>query len=361
MDSFRGYTGIIVNDMIELVGCVSSHNNNEGAGIIMGKIIKFFELETDKETEMTLLVVGVKDKGKAKNGNPFVAVELSDGDKHNSINFFNETIESLNEKGVAEGSILKIKVTHGSSGFYNQSGWNINDDNTITKRDFLRAAPIDPDERFAWLITQVESVETGNGDDSYMSLASLAKKMLEENAEAFKNSSAAVFMHHNFLSGLLYHTVRMVELAQQFCIVYPSLDKELMICATALHDIGKIHSYNTTETGEASITFEGRLLEHAVIGIMMIHDAAKEGNYNEERLKMLEHMIASHHGKKEWDAITTPAFPEAEMLHLIDLADSRMNMFEEAYKGQARGSISSSKVFGLENSVIYKSSSANVD
>ena len=69
----------------------------------------------------------------------------------------------------------------------------------------------------------------------------------------------------------------------------------------------------------------------------MVEEAAKSGIYHAEKLQMLEHMIASHHGKKEWDAITTPAFPEAEMLHLIDMIDSRMNMFEEAYKGQNAG------------------------
>ena len=86
----------------------------------------------------------------------------------------------------------------------------------------------------------------------------------------------------------------------------------------------------------------------------MVEEAAKSGIYHAEKLQMLEHMIASHHGKKEWDAITTPAFPEAEMLHLIDMIDSRMNMFEETYKGQNAGTISQDKVFGLENSYIYK-------
>ena len=52
----------------------------------------------------------------------------------------------------------------------------------------------------------------------------------------------------------------------------------------------------------------------------MVEEAAKSGIYHAEKLQMLEHMIASHHGKKEWDAITTLAFPEAEMLHLIDMS-----------------------------------------
>ena len=52
------------------------------------------------------------------------------------------------------------------------------------------------------------------------------------------------------------------------------------------------------DVGEANVTVEGRLLDHAVVGIMMIHDAAKEAIYNPEKIQMLEHMIASHHGKK---------------------------------------------------------------
>ena len=42
------------------------------------------------------------------------------------------------------------------------------------------------------------------------------------------------------------------------------------------------------------------------------------------------------------------------MLHLIDLSDSRMNMFEEAYKGQEPGTVSEEKVYSLEKSYIYK-------
>ena len=158
----------------------------------------------------------------------------------------------------------------------------------------------------------------------------------------------------NFLSGLLYHTQRMVSMALKACETYPALDKELLVCGTALHDIGKVTCYETQNVGKSEITVTGRLLDHAVVGILMGEEVAKSGIYHAEKLQMLEHMIASHHGKKEWDAITTQAFPEAEMLHLIDMIDSRMNMFEEAYKGQNAGTISQDKVFGLENSYIYK-------
>ncbi|MCR5011608.1 MAG: HD domain-containing protein [Lachnospiraceae bacterium] len=321
----------------------------------MDKIAKFYSMETGVEKEMVLLVMGVRDKGFTKKGEPFVAVDLFDGVKTQPVNFFSETIDSMREKGVISGSILKLNLTHGSAGYYNQSHWELNTDSSITEKDFVHAAPINPDKYFEGLIDRVSSVDSNpEGVGPYKSISSLAVKLLLENKDAFKRSSAAVSMHHNFLSGLLYHTVRMVCLASHFCDVYKGLDKELLVCAAALHDIGKISCYETLDVGEANVTVEGRLLEHSVVGIMMIHDAAKEDVYNPEKIEMLKHMIASHHGKKEWDAITTPAFPEAEMLHIIDLADSRMNMFEEAYKGQEPGTISEEKVYGLENSYIYK-------
>lgn len=101
----------------------------------------------------------------------------------------------------------------------------------------------------------------------------------------------------NFLSGLLYHTQRMVSMALKVCETYPALDKELLVCGTALRDIGKVTCYETQNVGKSEITVTGRLLDHAVVGILMVEEAAKSGIYHAEKLQMLEHMIASHHGK----------------------------------------------------------------
>jgi 3'-5' exoribonuclease len=322
----------------------------------MDKITKIYTLEVGVTKELTLLVMGVTDKI-SRFGDPFAAVELFDGIKKITVSFFNRTASMLETEGVVVDTILKVKLTRDEKGFYNQGDYRLNDDDSITKADFKHMAPINPDDSFAWLMKEVEAADSNpNGVGPYKSLSYLTQELLKKNEEAFKRSSAAVTMHHNFISGLLYHTVRMVSMAEKICKTYTSLDKELLVCGTALHDIGKVSCYETKDFGESEITVEGRLLDHAVVGILMIHDAAKLECYDPERIQMLEHMIASHHGKKEWDAITTPAFPEAEMLHLIDMMDSRMNMFEGAYKGQFPGTISAGKVFGLENSYIYKPS-----
>ena len=274
-----------------------------------------------------------------KSGNPYVAVHLFDGIKEITVNFFDWTQERLAEKGIEKNSIIKIRLTKQENGYFNQNGFGPNDDPDVTEADFKHMAPIDPDEAFDWLLDQVKSLKPGDSAPAspYQSIAELTVGLLKRNADAFKRSSAAITMHHNFLSGLLYHTQRMVSMALKACETYPALDKELLVCGTALHDIGKVTCYETQNVGKSEITVTGRLLDHAVVGILMVEEAAKSGIYHAEKLQMLEHMIASHHGKKEWDAITTPAFPEAEMLHLIDMIDSRMNMFEEAYKGQNAG------------------------
>ena len=320
----------------------------------MDKIKKIYELNENEPKMMTLMVTDLKDKGFTVRGEPYVSVSLFDGVKTISVNFFGKTKQMLIDAGICKEAIVKVELTKNGT-YYNQNGYKPNDDPSITIADFKHIAPINPDEIFDWLLDQVKAVDSNPLDiGPYSSVAHLTLGLLQDHADAFKRSSAAVTMHHNFLSGLLYHTQRMVSLSLSVCDTYTGLDKELLVCATSLHDIGKVTCYETKDVGEPEITVTGRLLDHAVVGILMIEKASENAVYNPEKIQMLEHMLASHHGKKEWGAITTPGFPEAEMLHLIDMIDSRMNMFEEAYKGQEAGTISKDKVYGLENSYIYK-------
>ncbi len=70
----------------------------------------------------------------------------------------------------------------------------------------------------------------------------------------------------------------------------------------------------------------------------------------EERVMLLKHMIASHHGKLEYGAITVPSIPEAMILHELDMIDSRIYQFEQVRKDLEPGSMSD-KIFGLDTRV----------
>ena len=74
-------------------------------------------------------------------------------------------------------------------------------------------------------------------------------------------------MHHNIYGGLAYHTYRMVKAAYALCEVYKLLNRELLVCGTALHDIGKLFELKTSDTGIANYTDMGNLFGHSLIGI----------------------------------------------------------------------------------------------
>ena len=199
-------------------------------------------------------------------------------------------------------------------------------------------------------------------EDDY-SLTALTVRLISKNSKAFSSSSAAKSMHHNLMGGLLYHTYRMVKAAYSVCDIYTTLNRELLVCGTALHDIGKIEELSTSELGAANYTPDGRLFGHALIGIEMIDkmvaeadSAAGRETYNREDVRLLKHLIASHHGTLEWGAITLPAVPEAMVLHNIDMIDSRMYMYEEGLASTKPGSVSDyiNGIAGDGRSTIYR-------
>ena len=90
---------------------------------------------------------------------------------------------------------------------------------------------------------------------------------------------------------------------------------------------------------------------HLLLGVMMIEEVAKEIGTPKEIVEQLEHIIASHHGKYEYGAITLPATKEAEIVHMLDMADSRIYMYEDAYTKVEPGE-TSEYIKGLDKSVI---------
>jgi len=44
----------------------------------------------------------------------------------------------------------------------------------------------------------------------------------------------------------------------------------------------------------------------------------------EELILLVQHMILAHHGQAEFGSPKPPMFPEAEVLHVLDLLDARM-------------------------------------
>ena len=102
----------------------------------------------------------------------------------------------------------------------------------------------------------------------------------------------------------------------------PRLNRDLLICAAIVHDIGKTREFTYGATIEHSE--EGRLLGHVPIGL---RDPARTrgGVLDERRLLALEHCVLCHHGP---DAAPGGRFASVEALALY-----RLNTLDASVKG----------------------------
>lgn len=323
----------------------------------------------------TDVVVAAITQTNTSNGKPMLKVSISDGEESITALIFDSTKKDLNDAGIEDGctAVINLEITD----YKGSKSYKITNINPVKLPDdelkqLIKLPPIDPEKLVKDIIILIKQSSGRSYDlnttdvpsDDY-SLTALSIRLINENIKAFTKSSAAKAMHHNLYGGLAYHTYRMIKTAFAVCDVYTLLNRELLVCGTALHDIGKILEMKTSDTGIANYTDMGNLFGHSLLGIEMIdrevwrmNQAIGGRSYNSEQVAMLKHMLASHHGQPEWGAIRNPSTPEAMMLHELDMIDSRMYMYEDNFKDMTAGT-SSDPIFGIAGdgkNVIYKNS-----
>ncbi len=139
----------------------------------------------------------------------------------------------------------------------------------------------------------------------------------------FKKAPAAKKFHHDYLGGLLEHTLSVCQMAALIAGHYSQLDKCLLLTAAFLHDIGKIREFEYKL--KIDYSDEGRLIGHLVIGAAMVNEKLTElKKFPRELALRLSHMILSHHGEYEFGSPKRPKFLEAFVLHQIDDLDAKM-------------------------------------
>lgn len=178
-------------------------------------------------------------------------------------------------------------------------------------------------------------------------LCALLRGCLDRETELgrrFRLHPAAKRNHHAFLSGLLEHSLSVAHmchrLAEHYAIQGVPLDRDLLVTAALLHDIGKVRELRGVAT--PGYTTEGQLLGHIVLGIQMVAAQARDvPELSEDRLLLLQHLIASHQGKPEWDSPKIPQLLEAMLLHYADDLDAKLNQAARLLGGVPAGEWSS--------------------
>lgn len=310
---------------------------------------KFSKQEMKSEIIRPVLITSISE-AKTKHDDPYVILGISDGESEIQAKKFNDSSESFRKSGYRVDMVVKVKVAketfNGIVSYKVTDVWN--DNCGVAAEDLVKAPPVDIDEMYSKVCELLESTKT---EGEFTPLACLALEIIGDNEARFKTSSASVFMHHNMRGGLLYHTYRMMLAADALCAVYTCLDRELLLCGTALHDIGKIWEYKTSPLGSAEYTKHGVLFGHLYMGASLIKERSQNGDYNKEKIMMLTHMILSHHGLAEWGAVKGPAFAEAYALHYIDNIDAKIYACEDLTASVQEGNISESKSHGMYNNL----------
>jgi 3'-5' exoribonuclease len=130
--------------------------------------------------------------------------------------------------------------------------------------------------------------------------------------------------HHAYLGGLLEHTVAVATLALETCALHPRLNSDLLVSAAILHDVGKTREFQLG--AEIALSEAGALVGHVVLGQQLVAERARKLDaFPEAKLHALSHCILAHHGP---DGLPSRRFRSAEALALY-----RLNAVDAAVKG----------------------------
>lgn len=150
-----------------------------------------------------------------------------------------------------------------------------------------------------------------------------------EVGRAFRLAPAAKHNHHAFLGGLLEHTLSVAGACSALAAHYGAgIDRDLLLTAALLHDVGKVREIGAR--AGFPYTDEGKLLGHILLGLQMVHDAAADvPGLDPVRLLLLQHLIAAHQGRYEWQSPREPMVLEALLLHYADDLDAKLQQVRE--------------------------------
>lgn len=309
----------------------------------MSKGIVYYEV--GEQIELFLLIKTAT-KGIASNGKPFLTLIFQDQSGDIEAKLWD--VSDQDEKNYSPETIVKV-----AGDILNYRGRNqlrirqirpASPTDSVKLADFLETAPLSSEEMMGKVTQYIFEMKNPN-------IQRMTRHLLKKHQEAFLEYPAATKNHHEFVSGLAYHVVSMLDLAKAIAGLYPTLDKDLLYSGIILHDLGKVIELSGPIS--TSYTVEGNLLGHISIMVNEIGKAAEELSIKGEEIVILQHLVLSHHGKAEWGSPKPPLIKEAEILHYIDNLDAKMNMLDRALERIKPGEFTE-RVFALENRSFYK-------
>ena len=220
--------------------------------------------------------------------------------------------------------------------------WNMRLLTTAEKADLL-AGPLNIRERQSTDYSAIESFSASIRDPRLRELSLL---FLREFGERLKRSAGARSYHHARRGGLVEHIAQMMRAGDAVTAVYPDLNRDLLLAGILFHDAGKLwENCFPKESFIMPHDYRAELIGHISMGVELVNrlwQRLKEGpeftswnllspDSDLVRLHLI-HLVASHHGEKQFGSPIEPKTPEAMTLHLIDNLDAKLEMMSSGYQ-----------------------------
>ena len=282
-----------------------------------------------------------KARGTTSQGKPYFACRFRDARRSVTLMVWqdNPWYEPC-ERDWQVGQFYKLRAVYGEHERYGSQLTELHAIRAVTEDD--RADGFDPllfieHSRYdaAVMFTELKTLATTHIADE--PLRRLVLTLLDRHAEAWQRLPATRDRFYPFAGGLLEHTLSVtrscLQLAERYAAYYtelrPPLNRDLIVAAAVLHDIGRIQEFGEGLPGVSpAYTVPGRLVGHLILGRDLVRDTARElGDVNPELVQMLEHLILSHLALPEWGSPRLPLVPECLILHHADDLDAKLEMY----------------------------------
>ena len=246
--------------------------------------------------------------GDTKSGSKMGKLQLKDPQNGETLNciLWEEALNRMDSKLFRCGNLLRIV-----SGSFNEKYNNC----LVSVLELIKEAKTGLDEaerrqEFENLLEYINKIK----DEK---LRSFVLDIYTTNKDKILIMPAAKLMHHNYIGGLMVHTLECLKYAEtNMGVFFQRVNQDEVFAACLLHDIGKIFEYTVdTESGliDYNENFRKEWISHSQYGFSICMNAG---------FKRVAKMIAAHHARTDWGAIVDLNEKDLEpfvyLIHHID-------------------------------------------
>lgn len=233
-----------------------------------------------------------------KNGDAYLVVQLSDATGQIEGRIWRNA--DWFDRNIREGD--RVRAIGRGSSYRDQTQLD------IRRLDRIDAGEGSDDANESFIPSTSRDADDLAGEIDFL-IAEITRTEQRELAEAVWNgpdraellrSPATAADHHAYLGGLVEHTLAVATICMAAADRHPSLDRDLLLTAALLHDVGRIRELRADQVLET--TRDGSLVGHVLLGHELLLAAAHRAGIDTTTAAWwapFVHAVSTHHGPVE--------------------------------------------------------------